>query len=46
MPQLNSFAPALHHALVKVRCNPPADLSAGVERQARDYLSGLYHGKV
>eukprot|EP00063_Salmo_salar_P046636 XP_014021471.1 PREDICTED: protein FAM208A-like isoform X1 [Salmo salar] len=45
MPQLNSFVPALHHALVKVRCNPPADLSAGVERQARDYLSGLYHGK-
>nr|XP_029526223.1 uncharacterized protein LOC115135559 isoform X1 [Oncorhynchus nerka] len=45
MPQLNSFVPALHHALVKVRCNPPADLSAGVERQARDYLSGLHHGK-
>ncbi|XP_041748584.1 protein TASOR isoform X2 [Coregonus clupeaformis] len=46
MPQLNSFVPALHHALVKVRCNPPADLSAGVERQARDYLSGLHNGKL
>uniref|UniRef100_A0A4W5M3V9 TASOR pseudo-PARP domain-containing protein n=1 Tax=Hucho hucho TaxID=62062 RepID=A0A4W5M3V9_9TELE len=45
MPQLNSFVPALHYALVKVRCNPPANLSAGVKRQARDYLSGLYHGK-
>ncbi|KAL0978818.1 hypothetical protein UPYG_G00176120 [Umbra pygmaea] len=46
MPQLNSFVPALHHALVKVRCNPPADILAGVENQARDYLSGLHDGKL
>lgn len=46
MPQLNQFIPALHHALVKARANPPPELSAGVERQARDYLSGLKDGKV
>ncbi|KAL0978175.1 hypothetical protein UPYG_G00167040 [Umbra pygmaea] len=46
MPKLKSFVPALHHALVKVRCNPPADISAGVENQARDYLSGLCDGKL
>ncbi|XP_060897283.1 protein TASOR isoform X1 [Labrus mixtus] len=46
MPQMNQFIPALHHALVKARANPPADLSAGVERQARDYLTGLKDGKV
>uniref|UniRef100_A0A3P8YVX9 DUF3715 domain-containing protein n=1 Tax=Esox lucius TaxID=8010 RepID=A0A3P8YVX9_ESOLU len=46
MPQLNRFVPALHYALVKVRCNPPTDLSAGVEHQAKDYLSGLHDGKI
>ncbi|KAM6979745.1 protein TASOR-like [Aplochiton taeniatus] len=46
MPQLHRFVPALHHALLKVRGNPPADLSAGVERQALDYLSGQKDGKV
>ncbi|KAM7006484.1 protein TASOR, partial [Tautogolabrus adspersus] len=46
MPKLNQFIPALHHALVKARANPPADLSAGVERQTRDYLTGLKDGKV
>ncbi|XP_028285259.1 protein TASOR isoform X2 [Parambassis ranga] len=46
MPRLNQFIPALHHALVKARANPAPDLSAGVERQTRDYLSGLNDGKV
>lgn len=39
MPQLNSFIPAYHSALIKVRCNPPANLSAGVEQAIREYLS-------
>ncbi|XP_038553930.1 uncharacterized protein tasora isoform X3 [Micropterus salmoides] len=46
MPRLNQFIPALHHALVKARANPPPELSAGVERQAREYLIGQNEGKV
>lgn len=46
MPRLSQFIPALHHALVKARANPPTELSAGVERQARDYFVGLKDGKV
>ncbi|XP_070849967.1 protein TASOR-like [Chaetodon trifascialis] len=46
MPRLSQFIPALHHALVKARANPPPDLSAGVERQAREYLIGLNEGNV
>ncbi|KAM8914826.1 protein TASOR isoform 2-T2 [Spinachia spinachia] len=46
MPRLRQLIPALHHALVKARANPPPELSAGVERQARDYLIGLNHGTV
>ncbi|KAI1890348.1 hypothetical protein AGOR_G00152810 [Albula goreensis] len=46
MPQLDTFVPALHYALMKVRSNPPVDLGAGVERQARDYLSSRDEGKV
>lgn len=46
MPRLSQFIPALHHSLVKVRANPPPELSAGVERQAREYLMGLKEGKV
>lgn len=46
MPQLSKFIPALHHSLVKVRANPPPELSAGVERQAREYFMGLKDGKV
>ncbi|KAI5093383.1 protein TASOR [Silurus meridionalis] len=45
MPHLNSFIPAYHYALSKVRCNPPPNLSAGVEQQAREYLSSLYESK-
>uniref|UniRef100_A0A8C9WKU2 Transcription activation suppressor n=1 Tax=Scleropages formosus TaxID=113540 RepID=A0A8C9WKU2_SCLFO len=43
---LDGFIPALHYALMKVRTNPPADLSAGVQRQAWDYLSGRECGNV
>ncbi|XP_029947947.1 protein TASOR isoform X2 [Salarias fasciatus] len=46
MPHMDKFIPALHHALVKARANPPPELSAGVEQQAREYLSGLGEGKV
>lgn len=45
MPCLNSFIPAYHYALSKVRCNPPPNLSAGVEQQAREYLSSLHESK-
>lgn len=46
MPRLSHFVPALHHALIKARANPPEELSASVERQAREYLMGLKDGKV
>ncbi|KAF7656332.1 hypothetical protein LDENG_00042900 [Lucifuga dentata] len=46
MSCLNHFLPALHHALVKARANPTTELSASVERHARDYLSGLNDGTV
>ena len=46
MPRLSTFIPALHHALVKTRANPAPELSAGVERQAKEYLIGLNDGKV
>ncbi|KAJ8361018.1 hypothetical protein SKAU_G00175430 [Synaphobranchus kaupii] len=46
MPQLDTFIPALHYALMKLRSNPPSELGSGVERQARDYLSGQDEGKV
>ncbi|XP_030231723.1 protein TASOR isoform X1 [Gadus morhua] len=38
--ELGQFVPALHHALVKARANPPTELAAGVERQAGLYLAG------
>lgn len=46
MPHLDSFIPAFHYALCKVRCNPPANLGAGVEQQAQDYLSSVHEGKL
>ncbi|XP_014827939.1 PREDICTED: protein TASOR [Poecilia mexicana] len=46
MPRLSDFLPALHHSLVKTRANPPANLSAGVELQTREYLSGVTAGSV
>ncbi|KAK3512544.1 hypothetical protein QTP70_015631, partial [Hemibagrus guttatus] len=45
MPRLNSFMPAYHYALSKVRCNPPTNLSAGVEQQAHEYLNSLHESK-
>eukprot|EP00066_Takifugu_rubripes_P026953 XP_011616219.1 PREDICTED: protein FAM208A-like isoform X1 [Takifugu rubripes] len=46
MPRLSHFVPALHHALIKARANPPEELSASVEQQAREYLLGLKEGKL
>ncbi|XP_047203621.1 protein TASOR isoform X4 [Girardinichthys multiradiatus] len=46
MPRLPEFLPALHHSLVKARGNPPSNLSAGVELQTQEYLSGLNDGSV
>ncbi|XP_069025657.1 protein TASOR isoform X2 [Embiotoca jacksoni] len=46
MLRLGQFVPALHHALVKARTDPPAELSVGVEHQAREYLIGLKDGKA
>lgn len=46
MPRLSLFVPALHHALIRARADPPEELSAGVEHQAREYLAGLKEGKV
>ncbi|XP_041835698.1 protein TASOR isoform X2 [Melanotaenia boesemani] len=46
MSRLSEFIPALHHALVKARANPPPKLSIGVELQTREYLTGLTDGSV
>ncbi|XP_038135626.1 protein TASOR isoform X2 [Cyprinodon tularosa] len=46
MPRLSQFVPALHYSLVKSRANPPLKLSAGVELQTQEYLSGVTHGSV
>ncbi|XP_056130388.1 protein TASOR-like [Lampris incognitus] len=46
MPWLNCFLPALHHALVKASANPPTELSARVEHQAQEYLSGQRDSKL
>ncbi|KAG9260194.1 protein TASOR, partial [Astyanax mexicanus] len=46
MPHLDSFIPAFHYALSKVRSNPPSNLGSGVEQQAHDYLSSLREGKL
>ncbi|XP_035378357.1 protein TASOR isoform X2 [Electrophorus electricus] len=35
---LDTYVPALHHAFVKLRSNPPKDLAAGVKSQVQDYL--------
>ncbi|KAK7899418.1 hypothetical protein WMY93_020271 [Mugilogobius chulae] len=44
LPGFNHFVPALHFALGKARTNPPPELSAGVEQQAREYLHGIKEG--
>nr|XP_046240860.1 uncharacterized protein tasora isoform X2 [Scatophagus argus] len=46
MSWLSKFIPALHHALVKARANAPPELSASVERQAREYFIGLNDSKL
>uniref|UniRef100_A0A672HN73 Transcription activation suppressor b n=1 Tax=Salarias fasciatus TaxID=181472 RepID=A0A672HN73_SALFA len=45
-PAVEPFVPALHFALFKLRPNPGKDLSAGVERQATDYLTRMDSGTV
>ncbi|XP_026223768.1 protein TASOR isoform X1 [Anabas testudineus] len=46
MSSMQSFIPALHYALFKLRPNPGKDLSLGVERQATDYLTRMDSGTV
>ncbi|XP_037534930.1 protein TASOR [Nematolebias whitei] len=46
MPRLKEAIPALHQALTKARANPPSNLSASVELQTQEYLSGLKNGSV
>ncbi|XP_041945915.1 protein TASOR isoform X1 [Alosa sapidissima] len=50
LPQLDTFIPALHFALNKVRgtpqANPPANPSTAVTQQVCDYLSGQREGKL
>ncbi|KAJ8372016.1 hypothetical protein AAFF_G00295280 [Aldrovandia affinis] len=43
---LRSFIPALHYAQLKLRSCAPPHLAAGVERQARDYLSRSERGRT
>ncbi|KAM4562233.1 protein TASOR isoform 2-T2 [Odontesthes bonariensis] len=43
---MESFIPALHYALFKLRPNPGKDLSSGVERQAAEYLTRMDSGMV
>ncbi|XP_026188373.1 protein TASOR isoform X2 [Mastacembelus armatus] len=46
LSSMESFIPALHYALFKLRPNPGKDLSSGVERQATDYLTRMDSGTV
>ncbi|XP_034028531.1 protein TASOR isoform X2 [Thalassophryne amazonica] len=46
LPCVESFIPALHYALFKLRPNPGKDPSFGVERQATDYLTRMDLGTV
>ncbi|KAM6924531.1 protein TASOR [Xenentodon cancila] len=46
LSSVESFIPALHYALFKLRPNPGKDLSSGVERQATDYLTRMDSGTV
>ncbi|XP_068603002.1 protein TASOR [Brachionichthys hirsutus] len=43
---VESFVPALHYSLYKLRPNPGKDPSAGVERQATEYLTRMDSGTV
>ncbi|XP_029012486.1 protein TASOR isoform X2 [Betta splendens] len=46
LSSVESFVPALHYALFKLRPNPGKDLSSGVERQATEYLTRMDSGTV
>lgn len=46
LSSVETFIPALHYALFKLRPNPGKDLSSGVERQATDYLTRMDSGTV
>lgn len=41
LSSLDSFIPALHYALFKLRSNPGKDVSSGVERHAAEYLARM-----
>ncbi|XP_065142092.1 protein TASOR [Paramisgurnus dabryanus] len=43
---LDDFVPALHHGLFKMRANAPKDLSAGLKRQALDYIKQQAQGSI
>ncbi|XP_017270642.1 protein TASOR isoform X2 [Kryptolebias marmoratus] len=46
LSSVESFIPALHYALFKLRPNPGKDLSSGVERQSTEYLTRMDSGTV
>ncbi|XP_011475529.1 protein TASOR isoform X2 [Oryzias latipes] len=46
LSSMEPFVPALHYSLFKLRPNPGKDISAGVERQATDYLTRMDAGTV
>ncbi|KAM9750947.1 protein TASOR isoform 1-T1 [Menidia menidia] len=46
LSSMESFIPALHYALFKLRPNPGKDLSSGMERQATEYLTRMESGTV
>uniref|UniRef100_A0A3B4F3W8 Transcription activation suppressor b n=1 Tax=Pundamilia nyererei TaxID=303518 RepID=A0A3B4F3W8_9CICH len=46
LSSMESFIPAVHYGLFKLRPNPGKDLSSGVERQATDYLTRMDSGTV
>ncbi|XP_061591933.1 protein TASOR isoform X2 [Cololabis saira] len=46
LSSVESFIPALHYALFKLRPNPGKDISSGVERQSTDYLTRMESGTI
>lgn len=45
MPHLNTFIPALHYGLSKIRSMPPPNPSVAVQQQAHEYLINLRESK-
>lgn len=43
---LDNFVPVLHHGLFRMRATPPKDLSAGLKRQALDYMRQQAQGTI